>query len=334
MYDQPAEDIATLFIRLRKGDTSLQEEVPQRFDRWFLTISMHRLGQKNHRIAYESACKEFSSTVKNITRKKDLVPQAYSIIKNNIQKSSEKFTAGDFSNMMLQQRPPSELLHLVWNKLNANEQELFSLFYIQRNRSAIEALPHPIEQLALQVLNIRQKLKRLMKEDASITFTNTQPQNNTDLIPLALFESGNLADQQEREAFETWLLNVPEVCNDLMEFVPFVQALQDSQVSQAFLKESSTPEPKIEAQKENSIPAQETVEENKQPIKTVEEKPVENKQPQKESKTKPQEPEFPISEDIENYANQNNSNDTLKTILVAVVMAVILIALLSFLSSN
>ena len=46
MYDQPAEDIATLFIRLRKGDTSLQEEVPQRFDRWFLTISMHRLGQK------------------------------------------------------------------------------------------------------------------------------------------------------------------------------------------------------------------------------------------------------------------------------------------------
>ena len=111
--------------------------------------------------------------------------------------------------MMLQQRPPSELLHLVWNKLNANEQELFSLFYIQRNRSAIEALPHPIEQLALQVLNIRQKLKRLMKEDASITFTNTQPQNNTDLIPLALFESGNLADQQEREAFETWLLNVP-----------------------------------------------------------------------------------------------------------------------------
>ncbi|MGC6506981.1 MAG: hypothetical protein ACON4U_01125 [Myxococcota bacterium] len=336
MYDQPAEDIATLFIRLRKGDTSLQEEVPQRFDRWFLTIAMHRLGQKNHRIAYESACKEFSSSVKTITRKKDLVPQAYSIIKNNIQKSSEQFRAGDFSNMMLQQRPPSELLHLVWDKLNANEQALFSLFYVQRNRDRLEAHPQSVEQLALQVLNIRQKIKRLMKDDASITFTNTQSQSNHDLLPLPLFEAGILANQQEKEAFETWLLNVPEVCNDLMEFVPFVQALQDPKVSQAFFKEVDDGKSEVEVpqQTTKSVTSTPIPSETNTPVEKPVEKSIEAPEPEKDVKIKTNEPDFPISEEIENYANQNSSNDTLKTILIAVVMAVILIALLSFLSSN
>ena len=341
MYEQPAEDISTLFIRLRKGDTTLQEEVPQRFDRWFLTIAMHSLGQKNHRQAYETACKEFSTAVKNITRKKDLVPQAYTIIKNNIKKSSAQFVAGDFSNMMLQQRPPSELLKLVWPKLSTEEQHIFSLFYIQRSRQTIEQSQDTIESLAFQALNIRQKMKRLMKEDASITFTNIQPQTKTDLIPLTLFESGMLAGENEKEAFETWLLNVPEVCNDLMEFVPFVQALQEPSVSSFFLPNSAKtatveakPEVKTKVQDKTEQPiAVDTV--TSTPERVSEPQPVapEPKSPLAE-KPKLEEPAFPISEEIENYANQNSSGDTIKTIVIAVVMALVLIALLSFLNSN
>lgn len=328
MYDQPAEDIETLFVRLRKGEPGIREsaskQIAQRFDRWFQTIATHRLGQPSYHSAYESACQDFSASVKNITRKKDLIPQAYGIIQTSIRKSNAIFQAGDHSNTMLQQRPPSDLLNLVWKKLTPAEQHIFALFYINRDRALLEEEGTSIESLAQQVLGVRQKLKYLMKEHANITFTSTQSEVKSDLIPLPLFESGMLANEQEKQSFEMWLLTVPEVCNDLMEFVPFVHCLQDPSTASMFATVQPVRKP-TEKPTTKDEPV-ETTEKKEQPVLTQE---TPNNIPNKPvDETPVVDPEPFIPTEIENYANKDNTSDTIKTIVFAVLLAVVILGIL------
>jgi hypothetical protein len=324
MYDQPAEDIETLFVRLRKGEPGIREsaskQIAQRFDRWFQTIATHRLGQPSYHSAYESACQDFSASVKNITRKKDLIPQAYGIIQTSIKKSNAAFQAGDHSNTMLQQRPPSDLLNLVWKKLSPDEQHLFSLFYINRDRALLEEGSSSIESLAKQVLEIRQKLKYLMKEHANITFTSTNSEVKSDLIPLPLFESGMLANEQEKQSFEMWLLTVPEVCNDLMEFVPFVHCLQDPSTASMFAPEQPVKRPVVKPTAKDKVVEVSKVTE--QPVLT----PDTPNEPTDKAPVATQESFIPT--EIENYANKDNTSDTIKTIVFAVLLAMVILGIL------
>lgn len=326
MYDSPAEDIETLFVRLRKGDKSAREnaskQIAQRFDRWFQTIATHRLGQDGFHNAYESACQSFSSQVKNITRKKELIPRAYTIIQDSIRESEVNFLPKDRSNTMLHQRSPSDLLDIVWSSLTQNEQQLFGLFYIHRDRNKIEQHNVPIEVLAKQVLLIRQKLKSLMKEKANITFSYTSSDVKLDLIPLTLFEAGVLKNEQEKNAFETWLLTVPEVCNDLMEFVPFVHSLQTKETAAKFKSAIFAPITK------NVVPVSEEL----KPEPTVDSQPSldtkSNASDPTESTPQLNEPIVnEIPQDVHDYADQEDEDSTLKTVVISVFFGLVILCL-------
>ena len=51
--------------------------------------------------------------------------------------------------------------------------------------------------------------------------------NNLDLAPLPLYESQSLQNSREKQVFEHWLINVPQICDDLIEFAPFAQSMRN-----------------------------------------------------------------------------------------------------------
>ena len=82
------------------------------------------------------------------------------------------------------------------------------------------------------ILSARNRLKSLLKEHCGVEFASLAQRIERDLCPLPLYEGKKLSNAQESQYFEKWLLNAPNICQEILEFSPFVHALRNGAIKE------------------------------------------------------------------------------------------------------
>lgn len=227
MSDLAGQTTQQLFSRWRTGDATAGQAMAQRFSDWYYAISASRLGETNCRPALERACQRFAQGVASVTEAGKLADWAHKIIAEEIQMAGGRVEGGDHPNALTNQRSPTELLQSVRSSLDAGDSRLLALVYdpsqsldvVKRESEAGGGYP-------LAVLKARYALKRALRTNEGVPFTEVPETPNLDWGPLPLYECGRMAQGNEEKAFETWMLSDLTLCKDIAEFAAFALALR------------------------------------------------------------------------------------------------------------
>jgi hypothetical protein len=223
------DPIEKLFVNWHNGDKTASEQMADRFDLWFDALTTFYLGSNSQKdSSYQKVCKTFSGNIQKIKKSRDLVPFAHEILSKELS-SNPGTTVDDFTNAMLNQKPAAELLNSVWNDLTPTEQaSLLQVYGASNERTNTPFI----------VLSARNKLKSLLQQQCGVEFISIVKRLERDLCPLPLYEGNKLLNAQEAQYFERWLLNAPNICQEILEFSPFAHALRNGAIKEV----SITPE--------------------------------------------------------------------------------------------
>ena len=211
-----------------RGDKIVIDALSSRLDLWYRALSICKLGGAAYNTPYETACTELSNSINSYKRLKSrqFVGVAHKILQTQIDKTPQPEHV-EYTNTMLKNKQPFELLESVWPNLNDGDQKLLLATYT--NLESLDNLKkqgHFPDGIAFAVLKARNAIKRLLQQREQITFTFTDELSNRDLAPLPLYEAKALRGDAEERAFEYWLADAPHICDDLIEFAPFAHSMR------------------------------------------------------------------------------------------------------------
>lgn len=218
--EQQIDSIVKLFVTWNNhANEQVGRRMVHRFDKWFECLATIHLGENKVKSqVHLKVCEAFGSALKTIQKPKELVPCAYQLFQTELDpfrdtpKTFELDTA------------PGEMVQQVWSSLSQTHQNLLLQVYANGNPiSQGELLPLLEARYALKESLFNKFLKGNMDGVDWVLSRNTP---DRDLIPIPLFESGNIHSPIERQYFECWLINAPVICMDIQEFAPFTHALQ------------------------------------------------------------------------------------------------------------
>ncbi|MCP4810481.1 MAG: hypothetical protein GY913_08655 [Proteobacteria bacterium] len=244
MSDLAGQTTQQLFSRWRTGDATAGQAMAQRFSDWYYAISASRLGETNCRPALERACQRFAQGVASVTEAGKLADWAHKIIAEEIQMAGGRVEGGDHPNALTNQRSPTELLQAASKNLDESEVRLLGLAYdSSQSLDAVKAEADKSGGYPLAVLKARYALKRSLRSDGGVPFTEVPEKPNLDWGPLPLYECGRMAQGKEEKAFETWMLSDLTLCKDIAEFAAFALALRGGAWKQSAPAVSRPPPP-------------------------------------------------------------------------------------------
>ena len=218
--------VQQLFKKWRSGDAEAGQSMAQRFSDWYYAIIAVNLGDRKGRQPLDRACQAFAQGIVNIQRPGDLVEWAYGLIQQEVG-AAGRTTVGDVGNALTGNRPPSKLLREARRGLDPDQVQLLHLVYSgSKDTAAIDRLAEGQGGMPVAALRARYTLKRLLRTNANVGFQETPLELNLDRGPLPLYEAGLLANAEEVDAFEKWMLGEPGVCRDVAEFAAFTHALR------------------------------------------------------------------------------------------------------------
>ena len=219
--------VQQLFKKWRSGDAESGQSMAQRFSDWYYAIAAVNLGDRKGRQPLDRACQAFAQGIVNIQRPGDLVEWAYGLIQQEVATAGGRMSAGDAGNALTGNRPPSQLLHEARRGLDPDQVQLLHLVYSgSPDGAAIDRLAEGQGGMPVAVLRARYTLKRLLRTNANVGFQETPLELNLDRCPLPLYEAGLLANAEEVDTFEKWMLGEATVCRDVAEFAAFTHALR------------------------------------------------------------------------------------------------------------
>ncbi|MCB9758854.1 MAG: hypothetical protein H6739_03365 [Alphaproteobacteria bacterium] len=227
MSDLAGQNTQQLFRRWRGGDAEAGQAMAQRFSDWYYAIAASRLGDTNGRAPLERACQRFAQNVATVTDASSLSGWAHGIIAEEIATAGGRSNGGDQPNALTRQRRPSELLAQARGQMAGPQIELLAHAYDsaydidQVKREADAAGGYP-----LAVLEARYALKRWLRDQEGVGFTEIPDRPNLDWGPLPLYEGARMSQGKEEEAFEKWMLSDLGLCKDIAEFAAFALALR------------------------------------------------------------------------------------------------------------
>ena len=254
MEDLPVENLYKDYIN-SSNDKNVIEILSSRLETWYRALSMCKLGGVEYNVPFEKACTDLSSSIGqlNLQKARMFVPVAHSILQKQVQNIPiPKFV--DYTNPMLKNKQPLELLEAVWPQISEGDQKL--LLYAYGNVESLETLKktgHFPDGIAFALLKARYALKKQLQTQEKIAFSFLEDTKDRDLSPLPLYEAKALKSSQEEFAFECWLADAPNICIDLIEFAPFAESMRNGALSK--LKKNApniAPKSKIHAEKNNS----------------------------------------------------------------------------------
>lgn len=219
--------VQQLFKKWRSGDAESGQSMAQRFSDWYYAIAAVNLGDRKGRQPLDRACQAFAQGIVNIQRPGDLVEWAYGLIQQEVGNAGGRSSAGDVGNALTGNRPPSKLLREARRGLDPDQVQLLHLVYSgSTDAAAIDRLAEGQGGMPVAVLRARYTLKRLLRTNANVGFQETPLELNLDRCPLPMYEAGLLANAEEVDAFEKWMLGEASVCRDVAEFAAFTHALR------------------------------------------------------------------------------------------------------------
>ena len=227
MSDLAGQTTQQLFSRWRTGDATAGQAMAQRCSDWYYAISASRLGDSNCRPALERACKRFAQGVASVTEAGKLADWAHGIIAEEIQMAGGRVQGGDHPNALTNHRSPTELLRSAKGQLTDQQARLLSIAYdSQTDLGTVRTEAEAAGGYPLAVLEARYALKRALRANEGVPFSEIPERPNLDWGPLPLYEGGRMTEGNEEKAFETWMLSDLTLCKDIAEFAAFALALR------------------------------------------------------------------------------------------------------------
>ena len=240
MEDLPVEHLYKDYIN-SSNDKNVIEILSSRLETWYRALSMCKLGGIEYNVPFEKACTDLSSSIGqlNLQKARLFVPVAHSILQKQVQNVPiPKFV--DYTNPMLKNKQPLELLEAVWPQISEGDQKLLTHAY--GNADSLENLKktgHFPDGIAFALLKARYALKKQLQVQEKIAFSFLEDVKDRDLSPLPLYEAKALKSSQEEFAFECWLADAPNICIDLIEFAPFAESMRNGALTK--LKRNTVP---------------------------------------------------------------------------------------------
>lgn len=227
MPDTDALSTQQLFKRWRSGDATAGHAMAQRFSDWYYAISASRLGDRDGRAPLERACKRFAEGIVSVADAHALSEWAHSVLAEELEGAGPRLDGGDQPNALTNKRSPTELLHKAQASLETKQVELLSKAY-DRNfpLAALQEQAEAQGGYPLAVLEARYALKRWLKDNEGVKFSEVPTSPNLDRAPLPLYEAGRMPNQGQEHAFEKWMLTDLTLCKDVAEFAAFALAMR------------------------------------------------------------------------------------------------------------
>lgn len=228
MEDIPVEQLYQDYQNLRTQKSV--EALSHRLETWYKALCISKLGGASYGDTFEKACTDLSSSIGKISHTIQKPRQFISIAHNILEKqinSSPPTEIIIYTNSMLKNKQPFELLEAVWPKLSEGEQKILTHAY--GNVESLEGLKktgHFPDGIAFSILKARHSLKKHLQQQEQISFSFLDDLRDRDLAPLPLYESQALKTKAENDAFEQWLADVPNICLDIIEFNPFAETMR------------------------------------------------------------------------------------------------------------
>lgn len=247
MEDIPVEQLYQDYQNLQTQKSV--EALSHRLETWYRALSMSKLGGASYSDAFEKACTDLSSSIGKISGSIQKPRQFIAIAHNILEKQIDVAPKTDFvhyTNAMLKNKQPFELLEAVWSKLSEGEQKLLTHAY--GNSESLEGLKktgHFPDGIAFSILKARHTLKKHLHAQEQISFSFFDDLKDRDIAPLPLYEAKALKSDLETTAFEQWLADAPNICLDLIEFNPFAESMRNGALEKLSKKnrKKSTPKP-------------------------------------------------------------------------------------------
>jgi hypothetical protein len=226
MSDLRSASPQQLYVQWRRGDPEAGQAMAQRFSDWYYAVTSSRLGDSNGRVPLQRSCTRFQQGI-GAVKEADLVTWSHSILAEELQTAGGRIAGGDFPNVLTGTRSPEELLRKAQAALPRQELQLLAHAYdssypydqVTREAEALGGMP-------LAVLRARYELKRWLRDNEKIAFTEIPTEPNLDYQPLPLYEAGRMSTNAEETGFEKWLLSNMPLCKDIAEFGVFALALR------------------------------------------------------------------------------------------------------------
>ncbi len=216
-----------LYKQWREGDPQAGQEMAQRFSDWYYAVTSSRLGDTLGQGPFLRASTRFQQGIVGVARESDLLGWAHGILAEELASAGGRSAGGDFPSPLTAGRAPSELLAEARRALPAEHVSLLAHAFdatwpmdqLTREADALGGMP-------LAVLRARCELKRWLRDNARVGFTEVPDDPNLDHAPLPLYEAGRMSSNAEEAGFEKWLLSDMALCKDIAEFGVFALALR------------------------------------------------------------------------------------------------------------
>ena len=216
-----------LYRQWRNGDPDAGQSMAQRFSDWYYAVTASRLGDAHGRVPLQRSCTRFQQGIVSVAKETELVAWAHGILSEELQTAGGRIPGGDFPNLLTGNRAPSELLQAARAGLSTDDVRLLAHAYdstyplgdVTREAEALGGMP-------LAVLRARYALKRWLRDNAAVNFSEVPDEPNLDYAPLPLYEAGRMSNAAEETNFEKWLLSNMSLCKDIAEFGVFALALR------------------------------------------------------------------------------------------------------------
>jgi len=224
----------TLFHHWRRGDAAAGKAMAQRFTDWYYAISVSRLGEEAGESAFRAACSKFSKGVVKVEDPRRLLAWAHGIARKQLTTTSDagRIPDGDIPNTFTKRRLPKQLL------IEARGHLPDAMKLIEE---AYRGTSFPDDPLDL--LRARAQLKTWLRVHHDVPFRITGADPDPDHAPLPWYEAGRMANESEESLFELYMLNEPELCQDVAEFSHFAIALRGGLPASDTRPRPTLPEP-------------------------------------------------------------------------------------------
>lgn len=202
-----------LFEAWRRGDAQAGQQMAQRFTDWFFAIAAVHSGEAQGRQGFQAACDRFSQGVAAVPDPRRLGPWAQNVAKELIHAGRPRLDDGDFVGTYTAQHTPKQLLAAAHEDL---PEELALLDAAYRGSEVNDPTA---------VLHARYRVKKWLQQQG-MPFRVVPTQIDPDLNPLPFYEAGQMGQPNEYVRFELFLLDEPELVQDVAEFAHFAIALR------------------------------------------------------------------------------------------------------------
>lgn len=203
-----------MFESWRRGDAAAGQAMAQRFTDWYFAISANHSGEQQGRQGFQAACDRFSKGISAVPDPRRLGPWAQTVAKDLIHAGRPPLDDGDYPGSYTANQAPKALLAAA-RQAHPETVQLLEMTY----RGGHVADPHA-------VLKARYALKHWLAKEHQVPFRYLPSQPDPDLIPIPFYEAARMKAPQEVALLELFLLDEPDLIQDVAEFAHFAIALR------------------------------------------------------------------------------------------------------------